>query len=73
MDVDTVSSTPAEIDKAELELDELDDGYDSGTSDVNTFKIRQPLNPPSAKIFSTKDLHGTCFLCRFAKDGGGNN
>ncbi|TFK75833.1 hypothetical protein BDN72DRAFT_831277 [Pluteus cervinus] len=40
------------------ELDELDDGYDTDSSEnVNSFKIRNPLNPPSAKIFSTAQLH----------------
>jgi hypothetical protein len=38
------------------EMDELDDSYESD-SDPNVFKIRDPLNPPSAKIFSTQELH----------------
>ncbi|KAF8663365.1 hypothetical protein AX16_000941 [Volvariella volvacea WC 439] len=39
------------------EYDELDDGYDTDTSNPNVFKIRSPLEPPNAKIYSTQDLH----------------
>jgi len=48
-----MASPPASKDQ---DFDELDDGYESD-SDPNVFKIRDPLKPPSAKIFSTQELH----------------
>ncbi|KAF8897611.1 hypothetical protein BD779DRAFT_1432544 [Infundibulicybe gibba] len=44
------------VQDAEYELDELEDEYESD-SDPNVFKIRDPLKPASAKIFTTRELH----------------
>lgn len=42
----------------EMELDELeDDDFESEDDDPNVFKIRNPISPATAKIFSTKELH----------------
>jgi len=38
-------------------IDELDDGFESEHDDSNAFSIRDPLQPPSAKSISTKELH----------------
>jgi hypothetical protein len=43
-------------------FDELDDGFESDTDDPNVFKIRGALNPPSAKLLSTSELHSESAL-----------
>ncbi|KAI5123694.1 hypothetical protein M0805_001722 [Coniferiporia weirii] len=43
-----------------IELDELDSDYGDAEEydeDPNTFQIRDPLPPPSASVFTTKELH----------------
>ena len=41
----------------EENIDELDDGFESEEDDNGVFKVRDMLQPPSAKSFSTKELH----------------
>ncbi|TFK43458.1 hypothetical protein BDQ12DRAFT_675017 [Crucibulum laeve] len=47
------------LESSQMEIDELedDDDFTSDTEDPNVFMIRDPLQPPTAKIFSTKELH----------------
>jgi hypothetical protein len=42
----------------EKDVDELDgDWEDSDSEDTNEFRVRDPLNPPTANLFSTQALH----------------
>jgi hypothetical protein len=56
-----IQTQDAEAEK-DAEIDELDDGNfesDNEKEDVNTFKIRKPLQPPSANVFTTEHLHSS--------------
>lgn len=44
---------------ASSELDELEDDFESDVDDDPTvFKIRKPIQPATALLLTTKDLHG---------------
>lgn len=49
--------TPDSQKAADADYDELDDEYDSDDEDPNVFRIRNPLSPPHAKIYTTRELH----------------
>lgn len=50
-------SSPSQVEK-EKDVDELEDEWeDSETEDTNEFRVRDPLNPPTANLFSTQALH----------------
>ncbi|KAF9008994.1 hypothetical protein BDQ17DRAFT_1349335 [Cyathus striatus] len=52
-----MDTTYENISPADTEYDELDEEFDSDNEDPNVFHIRDPLQPPSAKIYSTAQLH----------------
>jgi len=49
-----MSQGPAPTDK---DIDELDDFQDSDDEDPTEFRVRDPLKPPTANLFSTQALH----------------
>lgn len=42
----------------EPELDELEDDFESDVDDPSVFKIRKPIQPATALLLTTKELHG---------------
>jgi hypothetical protein len=42
---------------ADKDIDELDDFEDSEDENTSEFRVRDPLNPPTANLFSTQALH----------------
>jgi hypothetical protein len=43
--------------QADKDIDELDDFEDSEDENTTEFRVRDPLNPPTANLFSTQALH----------------
>lgn len=56
------SATPPRS-PTDAELDELEDDFESDVDDPNTFKIRNPIQPATALLLSTRQLHGMCWSC----------
>jgi hypothetical protein len=55
---DISSYTPPKT-TTEAELDELEDDFDSeDIDDPNVFKIRKSIQPATALLLTTKELHG---------------
>jgi hypothetical protein len=57
----TPTPPPAQADK-DKDIDELEDFEDSEDEDPTQFRVRDPLNPPTANLFSTQALHSTLCL-----------
>ncbi len=50
----------------DAELDELEDDFESDVDDPSVFKIRNPIEPATALLLSTKQLHGMyCHSCKW--------
>lgn len=43
--------------EADPDFDELEDAESDADEDPNVFRVRQPLEMPSAKIYTTQKLH----------------
>lgn len=53
----------------EKDVDELDGEWeDSDSEETNEFRVRDPLNPPAANLFSTQALHSMFGLIWFNYD-----
>jgi hypothetical protein len=48
--------------QAEKDVDELDDFEDEDDDNSTEFRVRDPLNPPMANLFSTQALHSKLHL-----------
>jgi hypothetical protein len=53
-----VSSITPPKSMTSAELDELEDDFESDVDDPTVFKIRKPIQPATALLLTTKDLHG---------------
>jgi hypothetical protein len=51
------SNTPPKS-MTSAELDELEEDFESDVDDPTVFKIRKPIQPATALLLTTKDLHG---------------
>jgi hypothetical protein len=47
--------------QADKDVDELEDFEDSDDENTTEFRVRDPLNPPTANLFSTQALHSMSF------------
>lgn len=59
--IQNMSQAPAP-DQVDKDVDELDD-FEESDDDTTEFRVRDPLNPPTANLFSTKTLHSTFTGC----------
>lgn len=52
--------SPMDVDKDKEDIDELDGDFEESEDENNDgFRIRDPLNSPTANLFTTQALHST--------------